>query len=123
MEAQSQNNKILVAYFSWSGNAKALAGQIARETGGDLFEIKTAKAYPDIYNECIEVAKQEQNKTVYASPPGLGLRKTAVGLTPFVRFFSATFLRLLELLRNSFITTAKTSYTARTLCAILPKIF
>ena len=26
----------------------------------------------------------------------LGLRETAVGLTPFVRFFSATFLRLLE---------------------------
>jgi flavodoxin len=63
LSAQSQagGQKILVAYFSWSGNAKALAGQIARETGGDLFEIKTAKAYPDIYNECIEVAKQEQN--------------------------------------------------------------
>jgi flavodoxin len=53
--------KILVAYFSWSGNAKALAGQIAQETGGDLFEIKTAKPYPSTYNECIEVAKQEQN--------------------------------------------------------------
>jgi hypothetical protein len=26
----------------------------------------------------------------------LGLRKTAVGLAPFVRFFSATFLRLLK---------------------------
>jgi flavodoxin len=63
MEAQTQSgNKILVAYFSWSGNAKALAGQIARETGGDLFEIKTVTAYPEIYNECTEVAKQEQNR-------------------------------------------------------------
>jgi flavodoxin len=61
MTAQNRNNTILVAYFSWSGNAKALAGQIARETGGDLFEIKTAKAYPGTYNECIEAAKQEQN--------------------------------------------------------------
>jgi hypothetical protein len=43
MPAQNQNNKILAAYFSWSGNAGALAGQIARETGGDLFEIKTVK--------------------------------------------------------------------------------
>jgi flavodoxin len=61
MQAQTQpGGKILVAYFSWSGNAKALAGQIARETGGDLFEIKTVKAYPDTYNECITVAKQEQ---------------------------------------------------------------
>jgi flavodoxin len=62
MEAQTQpGGKILVAYFSWSGNAKALAGQIARETGGDLFEIKTVRTYSDTYNECIEEAKQEQN--------------------------------------------------------------
>jgi flavodoxin len=53
--------KILVAYFSWSGNAKALAGQIAEQTGGDLFEIKTVADYPDTYNACTEVAKQEQN--------------------------------------------------------------
>jgi flavodoxin len=57
----NQNNTILAAYFSWSGNARALAGQIAQETGGDLFEIKTVKAYSGIYNECIEAAKQEQN--------------------------------------------------------------
>ena len=62
MEAQTQSGgKILVAYFSWSGNAKALAGQIAQETGGDLFEIKTAKAYPEVYNECIAVAREEQD--------------------------------------------------------------
>ncbi|MDR2198290.1 MAG: flavodoxin [Deltaproteobacteria bacterium] len=54
------NNRILVAYFSWSGNAKALAKQIAEETGGDLFEIKTVTAYPETYNETIELAKQEQ---------------------------------------------------------------
>ena len=36
MEAQTQSGgKILVAYFSWSGNAKALAGQIAQETCWD----------------------------------------------------------------------------------------
>jgi hypothetical protein len=32
----------------------------------------------------------------FAACRRLGLRKTAVGLVPFVRFFSATFLRLLE---------------------------
>ena len=31
-EARAEG-KILVAYFSWSGNAKALAGQIAEATG------------------------------------------------------------------------------------------
>jgi flavodoxin len=61
MMAQSQGNKVLVAYFSWSGNAKALAGQIAQASGGDLFEIKTVKAYPDTYNECIVAAREEQN--------------------------------------------------------------
>jgi flavodoxin len=62
LNAQTQQGgKILVAYFSWSGNAGALAGQVARETGGDLFEIKTVKAYPEVYNECTAVARQEQN--------------------------------------------------------------
>jgi flavodoxin len=63
MEAQTGGGgKILAAYFSWSGNAKTLAEQIARETGGDLFEIKTVNAYPNTYNACIAVAKEEQNK-------------------------------------------------------------
>jgi hypothetical protein len=35
-----------------------------------------------------------------------------------VQFFSATFLQLLELLRNSFIATAKTSYTPGTISDI-----
>ena len=59
VEAQNQSRKILVAYFSWSGNAKALAGQIAQATGGDLFEIKTITPYPNSYDECTKVAKQE----------------------------------------------------------------
>jgi hypothetical protein len=40
-----------------------------------------------------------------------------------MRFFSATFLRLLELLRNSFIATAKTSVTAKTLGEMWAKLF
>jgi flavodoxin len=59
--SNQSGGKILVAYFSWSGNAKVLAGQTARETGGDLFEIKTVKSYPETYNECTAVAKEEQN--------------------------------------------------------------
>ena len=60
LTAQTENNKILVAYFSWSGNARTLAGQIAQVTGGALFEIKTVTPYPNNYNDCIAVAKQEQ---------------------------------------------------------------
>jgi len=62
LTAQTGSNKILVAYFSWSGNAKALAGQIAGATGGDLFEIKTVTPYPDNYNECTKAAKEEQER-------------------------------------------------------------
>jgi flavodoxin len=61
MPAQNQNNNILAACFSWSGNAKALAGQIAAATGGDLFEIKTVKTCPGTCNAYIEAAKQEQD--------------------------------------------------------------
>ncbi|MDR0569242.1 MAG: hypothetical protein LBG87_08570 [Spirochaetaceae bacterium] len=43
-----------------------------------------------------------------ARSSGLGLRKTAVGFMPFVRFFSGTFCPSMELLRNSFIAAVKT---------------
>jgi len=61
LTAQTGNSRIFVAYFSWSGNAKTLAGQIAQVTGGNLFEIKTIKTYPNTYDECTKVARQEQN--------------------------------------------------------------
>ncbi|MDR0503779.1 MAG: hypothetical protein LBH16_10725 [Treponema sp.] len=59
LTAQTGNNRILVVYFSWSGNAKALAGQIANVTGGDLFEVKTVTTYPNVYDECTKIARQE----------------------------------------------------------------
>jgi flavodoxin len=61
LTAQTGSSKILVAYFSWSGNAKTLAGQVAQVTRGDLFEIKTVTPYPNNYDDCIKVAKQEQD--------------------------------------------------------------
>ena len=44
VEAQKTSNgkKVLVAYFSRSGNTKAIASHIKELTGGDLFEIQTA---------------------------------------------------------------------------------
>ncbi|MDL2264176.1 flavodoxin [Synergistaceae bacterium OttesenSCG-928-I11] len=54
--------KILIAYFSWSGNTREIAGQIQERVGGDLFEIKTVNAYPAEYRACTDVAKKEQNE-------------------------------------------------------------
>lgn len=53
------NRKILIAYFSWSGNTQHLAETIANMTGGTLFHIETANPYPSDYNECTEVAREE----------------------------------------------------------------
>jgi flavodoxin len=33
-------NDILIAYYSWSGNTRKIAGLIERATGGTLFEIE-----------------------------------------------------------------------------------
>ena len=51
--------KILVAYFSYSGNTKNVAQQIQSIIGGDLFEIVTVKTYPQEYGPTTEVAKKE----------------------------------------------------------------
>lgn len=53
--------KVLVAYYSYSGNTQAVARQIAKATGGDLFEIQTVQTYPQGYNDLINQAKKEIN--------------------------------------------------------------
>jgi flavodoxin len=51
--------KILVAYFSYSGNTRYAAEQIKKNTGGTLFEIKPVKAYPADYSTCVAQARKE----------------------------------------------------------------
>ncbi|MDR2118818.1 MAG: hypothetical protein LBP25_04735 [Tannerellaceae bacterium] len=65
-QAQSKESKgkILVAYFSWSGNTREMAKQIQQQTGGDLFEITTVKPYPKDYDECVTLAEQELNDSI-----------------------------------------------------------
>ncbi|MDR3112130.1 MAG: NAD(P)H-dependent oxidoreductase [Elusimicrobiota bacterium] len=58
----SAGKKILIVYFSWSGNTKEVAKAIQQSVGGTLFEVKTLKDYPKDYNACIEYAKQEQKE-------------------------------------------------------------
>ena len=41
------NNKILIAYFSASGVTKRVAKELAKATGGDLYEICPAQPYTD----------------------------------------------------------------------------
>lgn len=68
--AETKGKKILVAYFSRTGenyavgniskgNTHIVADIIAEMTGADTFEIKTVNPYPENYKECTEVAKKE----------------------------------------------------------------
>lgn len=59
-QKDSFGKKVLIAYFSHSGNTKAIANHIKNLTGGDLFEIEVAKPYPTEYRACTEVAKKEK---------------------------------------------------------------
>lgn len=55
----TENPKILIAYYSYSGNTKEVAEAIHEKTGGDLFEIKAEGSYPDEYRPMTQQAKKE----------------------------------------------------------------
>ena len=54
--------KTLIAYFSLTGNTRAVANQIRQTTQGELFEIRTTYAYPDAYRATTDQAKREQEE-------------------------------------------------------------
>lgn len=41
----SGDSKVLIAYFSWSGNGQQMARWISEETGGELFRIVPEESY------------------------------------------------------------------------------
>ena len=53
--------KILIAYYSRTGNTRSVAQEIQKNVGGDLFEIKTTNSYPEEYKAATEQAKTEKN--------------------------------------------------------------
>lgn len=60
MQAQSMaGKKVLVAYFSRSGNTEVIAQKIQNLTGGDLFEIQLEKPYPSDYQQLVAQFKEE----------------------------------------------------------------
>lgn len=61
-EVNMTDKKILIAYYSYSGNTKAVAEKIQSVAGGDLFEIQPAKAYPKDYDTVVTQAQLEKQK-------------------------------------------------------------
>ena len=62
------DKKVLVAYFSWSGNTKSVAEKIHSQVGGDIFRIEPVTPYPSDYNEtAYGIAKEQKDKGIH--PP------------------------------------------------------
>ncbi len=51
--------EILIAYYSFGGNTRGMAGLIGAGTGGNLFEIEPAQPYPHDFTELHLRARKE----------------------------------------------------------------
>ncbi len=61
-----QDKKILIAYFSWSGNTKSIAQKIHTRVKGEIFSIEPLVPYPRDYNEtAYKVAKEQKEKGIH----------------------------------------------------------
>jgi len=60
--ARDAESKILVAYFSRSGNTRVIAGTIQRALAAELFEIRPDRPYPQDYDQTVEQARQERDR-------------------------------------------------------------
>lgn len=58
-EEIENGNDVLIVYFSRTGTTRKLAENIHNITNGDIVEITPVEAYPEDYDECIEVAQEE----------------------------------------------------------------
>jgi flavodoxin len=72
----TSNGKVLVAYFTRTGNTQIVARKIRRAFDADLFEIRTAEPYPEDYEETVSQAQRERDSgfepTLAETIPDLG---------------------------------------------------
>ena len=57
--AETQNSRILVAYYSLTGKTERVANAIADASGGQLYQIRVAKSYPDNSKKRRAILEQE----------------------------------------------------------------
>ena len=56
---KKSDSKVLIAYFSKTGNTKEAAQEIQTLTDGTLVEIIPVESYPDSYQETVDIAENE----------------------------------------------------------------
>jgi flavodoxin len=66
-KGEFRGRKVLILYYSRTGNTKAVATQIHQLIGGDLVEIQTVEPYPDDYDTLVAQNAEEQ-RTEYKPP-------------------------------------------------------
>ncbi|WDA70058.1 flavodoxin [Lactococcus lactis] len=59
-----KNSKILIVYYSRTGNTKTVAELIQGKVGGDLEQIETKETRPSNYKEEVEQNEIEQNQNI-----------------------------------------------------------
>ena len=55
------SGKILIVYFSWSGNTRGIAQEIQSQTGADIYEIELTHPYSTDYNTVLMEAQEDQH--------------------------------------------------------------
>lgn len=55
----AEGEKVLIVYYSRTGNTRTLAEVIRAGAGGDIMELETVEAYPDEYRATTDQAKKE----------------------------------------------------------------
>ena len=58
----TETGKVLVLYFSQSGNTEAVANFIHNAVGGDIIKLETETPYPSDYDELVDYAQEEQRE-------------------------------------------------------------
>lgn len=56
---KTDNSNVMIAYFSKTGNTEEIAKEIQTLTNGTLVEIEPVEAYPDSYQETVDIAQNE----------------------------------------------------------------
>ncbi len=59
---QAAGGEPLVVYFSWSGNTRKIAQEVASQLGVEAVELVCERPYSSDYNTCLDEAQRDQNQ-------------------------------------------------------------